>query len=85
MTCSIRLPLILPRVVETAGPAKEGNLAWLGDESFQLPPNQASIRIDVTSFDGSTRTFTGAATGRYIEILESGGLLILRARPPRDF
>jgi hypothetical protein len=82
--CAISLPIYKMEAQEQDGPSKSGELSWTRDETFELPPNLKSIHIDIATFDRRSRVFTGAGSDRFFDIKSEGGLLIFRARPPKD-
>ncbi len=95
VTCSISLPLIKSGTADVDGPSKPerapgkelgwADLAWNVDGTFEIPANLVALRIVVRSFDGTERTYTGAAAERFLRISQSNGLLTIRAEAPRDF
>ncbi|MET4312713.1 hypothetical protein [Bradyrhizobium sp. RT4b] len=83
--CSISLPVYrIPPPQEADGPGQEGDLGWTKDDSFPLPANLISIKIETAIFDKRAPIFTGAGADKYFEIRSEGGLIILKPRPPRE-
>lgn len=82
--CAVKGPIYRMNTVVAKLPAQTGNLTWTSDQSLTIPPNTSAIALNVSTFDGRKRTFTGAGEDKFFDVLRGGTELVITPRQPPD-
>ena len=66
------------------GPAKEGSLSWLKDESIPLEKDTDNFELEVATFDNRTINLTGSATDKFFDVKRDPNRVRITPKIPDD-
>jgi len=82
--CAVTGPIFKMVKVQKTIPVTTGVVAWTEDLRLPIPAGLKSHSLEVTTFDGRKRVFTGTGNDKFFDVLQSTSQLVIQPRQPTD-